>query len=410
MDSIQVALFFLISFLISRVFVILKIPELIVYYLIEKKHISIQKLTFILMFGTIFISTIVANIIAVLTLMPLVVMLQKELQGSPKLIRKLNTLILLSVLWGANIGGLGMITGTTTNGLLLGLFEVYKVPIARDFTYLSWAVWGMPMAILIGLLGWLLLMLVFNPGKLMHRADFSAQLESQNLSRKHQRVGFWLAALFLVCAAVLSFVMSILQGRELYVLIATACLAVIYAYLILLHKWEKDDGSKVQLIQFKDTLHGIPQKGLIWVALAFVLSYILWLLGIHRFISNTFTGMMQAGYSVLLLYLIFALGTVFATEVVSNTAIQFSMFLVLFPMVKINPDLTWQGMLIITLCSSAPFMTPLATPSNGLGYGSSRPVSLRYMLLAGFVMNLICSSVIVLWVHYIVPVTLNWFF
>jgi sodium-dependent dicarboxylate transporter 2/3/5 len=410
MDSIQVALFFLISFLISRVFVILKIPELIVYYLIEKKHISIQKLTFILMFGTLFISTIVANIIAVLTLMPLVVMLQKELKGSPRLIRKLNTLILLSVLWGANIGGLGMITGTTTNGLLLGLFEVYKVPIARDFTYLSWAVWGLPMAIVLGLLGWLLLIIVFNPGKMMHKADFSAQLESQNLSRRHQRIGFWLAALFLISAAVLSFVMSMMKGRELYIVIATACLTIVYAYLILLHKWDKEDGIKSQLLRFRDTLHGIPQRGLIWVALAFAVSYVLWMLGIHRFISSTFTGMMQAGFSVLLLYLIFALGTVFATELISNTAIQFSMFLVLFPMVKINPDLTWQGMLIITLCSSTPFMTPLATPSNGLGYGSSQPISLKYMLLSGFIMNLICSAVIVLWVHYIVPVTLSLFF
>ncbi len=410
MDSIQVGLFFLISYLLSRVFVTLKIPELVIYYLFEKKHISIQKLTLILLAGTTMISTIIANIITVLTLMPLVVLLQKELKTTEELKRKFNTLFLLAVLWGANIGGIGMITGTTTNGILLGLFEIYSVPIARDFTFLSWAAWGLPLAAILCGLGWLILMLVFKPGKMMHKADFSSEIRAGGISRHFQIVGFRLALCFILAASGLSYLMGILKSHQIEVLIVTFITSAVFVFLILGYKWKTEDGVRKPLIRLKGALQDVPKKGLLWVILAFIISYILWLAGFHKLINDWFTLWLEREHSILLLYLIFALATTFVSELISNTAVQFTMFLVLFPMTRYFPDLSWQGMLIITLCSSCAFMTPLATPSNGLGFGTSGKVSLRYMMLAGFIMNLVCSGLIVLWVHFVVPQTLNWFF
>lgn len=409
MDTLQVAFFFLISYLLSRVFVMLKIPELIVYYLFEKKHVSIQKLTFIFILGSALISTIIANVITVLTLMPLVILLQKEIQSSGEFTKKMNTLLLLSVIWGANIGGVGMVTGTTTNGVLIGLYEVYKVPIAQDFTFISWATWGLPLVLILSVLGWLILMAVFKPGNLMHKPDFAEHLESSSLSRKLQRIGFFLAASFIVTASVLSLLLSLLDRHKYIIILSTILWALFYVYLLLIHKWKAENKTSRKLLEFKDTLHDIPKKGLLWIGIAILVTYILWQLKFHTFIASLFTHWLVSNHSLFLLYWIFALLTTFASEIVSNSAVQVTMFMVLFPMTRTMPDLSWQGMLIITLCSSCAFMTPLATPANGLGFGSSAKVSLKYMMIAGFVMNIVCATVISAWVYFVVPITIKWF-
>jgi len=410
MDTFQVFFFFVISYLLSRVFVKLKIPELIVYYLFEKRHVSIQKLTYILILGSALISTIIANVITVLTLMPLVVLLQKEIKSFGEFTIKMNTLLLLCVIWGANIGGIGMVTGTTTNGVLIGLYELYKVPIAKDFTFISWAAWGLPLVLLLSGLGWLILMLIFKPGKQTHKPDFGVALASSGLSRKMQRVGFFLAASFILTASGLSLLLSILDKHKYTILFATIIWTLVYIYLLLIHKWKAEDNKRRKLLEFSDTLQDIPKKGLLWIGIAILVTYILWQLKFHQVMAAWFTGWLNANHSLFLLYWIFALLTTFASEVVSNSAVQVTMFMVLFPMTRTIPDMSWQGMLIITLCSSCAFMTPLATPSNGLAFGSSSKVSLKYMMMAGFIMNLVCATLISAWVYFVVPITLNWFF
>ncbi len=409
MDTLQVFFFFVISYLLSRVFVILKIPELIVYYLFEKKHVSIQKLTFILILGSAFISTVIANVITVLTLMPLVILLQKEIKSSEEFTKKMNTLLLLSVIWGANIGGVGMVTGTTTNGVLIGLYEFYKVPIAKDFTFISWAVWGLPLVLILSFLGWFVLMAIFKPGNRVHKPDFAEYLESSGLSHKMQRIGFLLAASFIVTASVLSLLLSVFHQNQYLVLIATVLWTLIYIYLMLIHNWKAESGKPRKLLLFKETLQDIPKKGLLWIGLAILVTILLWKLKFHTYMATWFTQWLDGKHSLFLLYWIFALLTTFASEIVSNSAVQVTMFMVLFPMTKTIPDMSWQGMLIITLCSSCAFMTPIATPANGLGFGSSSKVSLKFMMIAGFVMNIVCATVISTWVYYVVPITLKWF-
>lgn len=408
MDILQISLFFLISYLLSRVFVMLKIPELVVYYLFEKRHVSIQKLTLILILGSSLISTIIANVITVLTLMPLVLLLQKGFKGTPAETKKMNTLFLLSVIWGANIGGIGMVTGTTTNGILIGLFELYKLPVADSFTFLSWMGWGMPLAIFLTFAGWGILMLVFKPGNISQTTDFETDLTSIQLSRKLQMVGFALALAFILSAAGLSYLLSIEKVHKLYVLIATVIWTIIFLYLLMFRSYKTENNSHSRLLLFKDTLHDLPIKGIIWIAVGIALAIILWQLNFHQSMAMWLTQTLHGKQSLYGLYLLFALISTFGSELISNSAVQISSFMVLFPMTKFNPDVSWQAMLIITLSSTCAFMTPLATPSNGLGFGSSGKVSLKYMLFAGFLMNLISSVAISTWILFVVPVVLTY--
>jgi sodium-dependent dicarboxylate transporter 2/3/5 len=110
----------------------------------------------------------------------------------------------------------------------------------------------------------------------------------------------------------------------------------------------------------------------------------------------------------LLLLIVGAIAT-FTTELMSNTVIQIAMFVSLFPLTKVYPDIGWQTMLVITLTSGCAFMSPIATPSNGLGFGCVKKISLRHMLAAGLLMNIFSLLAITSWVNYVVPVVLSWF-
>jgi sodium-dependent dicarboxylate transporter 2/3/5 len=403
MGTAQVAIFFVISYLISRVFVMLKIPELILYYLFEKKHVSIQKLTFILILGSALLSSVIANIITVLTLMPLVILLQKEFDSSGKNKLKINTLFLLSVIWGANIGGIGMITGTTTNGILIGLYEVFKVPLGRDFTFFSWMSWGIPLVVVLSCAGWAILMLMFEPGNVMNIHDFTTKLESISMPRKMQKVGFVMAGVFIITAALLSLSMSIFEDYRAWVLVITIIWMLVFIYMILIKSWDVGSGNRQPLLLFKDTLHDIPKRGILWIIISIIVTLIFWQLKLHKHAGLFLRSLFEERSNVFMFYFLLAIVSTFASELFSNSGVQITMFMVLFPLLKHNPHMSWEGMLVITLCSTCAFMSPIGTPSNGLGYGSSSKISLKHMLSAGFVMNVASALLISVWVFFVVP-------
>jgi sodium-dependent dicarboxylate transporter 2/3/5 len=403
MNALQVAFFFTISYFLSRVFVVLKIPELIIYYLFEKKHVSIQKLTFILIISAALISSFIGHIITVLALMPLVLLLQKEFDTICTQERKINTLFLLSVVWGANIGGIGMVTGTGTNGILMGFYELYKIPFGRDFTFLTWMSWGIPLLILLSIIGWVILMAVFQPGKLVHAHDFSSKLESFTISRKLQKVGFALALLFIISSALLSLGMSLFHHKELMVIAVTVVWMLVFMYFMLVFRWKTENNHKQPLLKFKDSWHDFPKRGLLWVAIGVTVSAIFWYLSLHKQVGLVLQDLFNEPINKHVFYLLLALTATFASEIFSNTGVHVTMFMVLFPLTKHNPNLTWEGMLVITLCSTCAFMSPIGTPANGLGFGSSKKISIRHLVSAGFLMNIASALIISLWVTLIVP-------
>jgi len=409
-DKLQLIHFFLISYLISRVFVKHRLSEKIVYWLFETKRVSISRLTWVLIFGSVVLSMIIANVITLLTLLPLILILQNDHVGSVREHRKFSTLILLALVWGANIGGMGTLTGTTTNGILVGMFEMYKFPVKQSFTFLSWMAWGIPLVILLCGIGWTILMLVFRPNQYLSGMKIRQHLSTAEIPPRVQKIGIWQACIFLLTSSLLSFEMSILRNHRGHIYLLTSIWTLIWLYFIFLHRYSSGKGmQKVSMLTDKDILHDFPKKGLMWIGLGLGVTALLVMFKFPDRIAMWTVTHLNNGFSILILYLVVALITTFTTELVSNSVVQISMFLALFPLTKMYPEISWQMMLIITLCSTCAFMTPIATPSNGLGFGSSQKVSLKHMLWAGALMNLFSAVLISLWTLYIVPLTLGWF-
>ena len=101
--------------------------------------------------------------------------------------------------------------------------------------------------------------------------------------------------------------------------------------------------------------------------------------------------------SMLLLFLTVAAATSFTTEILSNTAVQISFFLMALPLAETLGVPGLAILIIITLSSTCAFMTPIATGVNGLAFGGVKGVSFRKMLIVGFFMNLAGAILISAW-------------
>jgi sodium-dependent dicarboxylate transporter 2/3/5 len=409
LDKIQLIHFFLISFLVSRLMIRHKLPERLLYWLFEEKHISISRLALIIILSTSLLSAVIANVISLLAVLPVILLLQEEYTGSDKNKRKFSTMIMLAAIWGANIGGMGMLTGTTTNGVLIGMLETFHFQESASFTFLSWLIWGLPLSLLLCVLGWLVLRMVFQPESKLSGSSIRARLQQPENSTRGQRITILLALFFIFSSALLSLAMSLLKQHGSLVYAVTVVWTLLYLWILFVPKFNLTEGTKSRLLRYQDVIHGIPARGILWMLIGVAVTVVLYFLGIPKAIATAAMNWVQADHSLLMLLIIIALVTTFATEIVSNSVIQIAMFVTLFPLSRACPQISTEIMLIITLTSTCAFMTPIATPSNGLGFGTVKNISLGYMLVAGFVMNLASAVLISLWVHYVVPIVLAWF-
>ena len=98
-------------------------------------------------------------------------------------------------------------------------------------------------------------------------------------------------------------------------------------------------------------------------------------------------------FSVLYIIFILIFGTVFLTEVMSNTALTIS-FLPIISVLAINVGLPVNiiGMAIVMAASCA-FMLPIATPPNAVIFATEK-IKVMDMVKVGFIMNIFTIFII----------------
>lgn len=410
LDKIQLLHFFLISYLLSRVFVRFRLPERFVSWLFEKKQVSIAHLVAIIIGSTALLSMLIPNVITLLAVLPVLLLIQSDFEGDECAKRRFSTLVMLAGVWGANIGGMGLITGTPTNGVLVGMLQSWNLPQSGSFTFISWMAWALPLTVILCGIGWLVLLLVFQPQSRFIGSILQIRDHSLALPKQVKWIGLSLALVFVLSAALLSLAMTSLKAQRWIVYGVTLSWTLGFLYLFFCQRFRlSDTNTKDTLLTVKDILQDPPKRGLLWIAIGLALTGILYWLGVPQLVAGAAVSWIRAEHSLFLLILVIGLIVTFSTELVSNSMIQLALFVTLLPLSKLYPGISWQLMLTVTLCSTCAFMSPLATPSNGLGYGSSKHISLKYMLLAGLAMNLASVVLITLWARYVVPRVLNWF-
>ncbi len=165
MDKIQLIFFFISGFVVSRLMIKARLPHRIVYWFIGKKHLSITKILFYLIAISALLSFFIPNAITVLTLLPLLELLRRSYEEANGPSGSVATMLALATIYGANIGGMGSITATPANGILVTYAVLNDIPGIQHLTFASWLVWGIPLVIIFVCIAALILCMVLRPWK-----------------------------------------------------------------------------------------------------------------------------------------------------------------------------------------------------------------------------------------------------
>ena len=95
-----------------------------------------------------------------------------------------------------------------------------------------------------------------------------------------------------------------------------------------------------------------------------------------------------------ILYAVTALSTIFATEILNNTTVLLVVTPAIVAMQPLFHSEQLLLLLLVTVAASGAFMSPIATPVNALAFGGLENVSIKTLLLLGFLMNLIAAFLI----------------
>ena len=397
MDKLQIVFFFISGFLVSRAMIKARLPQKLVRLLLGESHNSLS-LTLLYLIGTAsLMSFFIPNAITMLTLLPVLDLVSRAFQENGD--RRVPTLLTLAVLYGANIGGMGSVTGTPTNLLFVGYLKANNIPGVDDISFLSWLLWGVPLVILVVLVAWGVLCIGFHTW----REDAErVQLPFAPWETEHplQRRAFGITLLYLLSSVLLSYLLTALPAWQIPILAATGAVTLWLAWFLFGHHINGNG----PFLTTKDTYSGLPKKGLELLAIVLILGGVMYALDLQEWLAVQAEALIPSGISMFLLLLIVALVTSYSTEIFSNTVVQLALFLVLLPIVEAGGFPPAQALLVVTLSCTCAFMSPIATPVNALAFGGLQGESLWRWLAAGAVMNALAAAAITTYVVTFVPI------
>ena len=404
MDKLQIGFFFISGFLISRLIIKAGLPERIVSYVLGERHVSITGITFYLIAVSAFLSFFIPNAITVLTMLPVLELLRQAFEKTSKNHHRVPTLLALSVIYGSNIGGMATITGTPANGILITYLEANSVAGTGSIQFATWLAWGLPLSACLVLLAWLVITALLRPYRFVNES-VRVRIELKGSSPARRRWAVVMTALYFFTSMVLSILMIELKDHVGSILIITAAFTLLFVLFLFFAPVDNghSPSQKKALLTIPDCYSNLPLRGFFFVGVAVVLAIIFYLLGAQRLLSPWIAGLLPTHVHFYLFLLFAALITSFATEALSNTAVQISMFMILLPLSSAIGFSPVKTLLVVTLSCTCAFMSPIATGVNGLAFGGVRNVSVFRMLIVGGVMNVLAGAFISWWVYALVP-------
>lgn len=408
MSQVQVILFFTSGFFISRVLIKGKVPEMIVAKVLSQPNLSFTRLLLRLIFITIFLSFLIPNTITVLTLLPTMELLRiafDKITTNEK--NHIPTVLALSLIYGANIGGMGSVTATPANGIFVSYLIVEQVPGTEAITFASWLLWGIPLVVVFGFIAWGLLSFFF---KTWHYTEVLSHKTMHTGNTKHplQKKAIFYAVFYFVSSFLLSFFMITFPEYEISIFVFSVVITLgIIAFMFLIPVQYDTGEIKKPFLQITDCFTNLPTKGFLFVGISIAIAGILYIFNMQEHLAEWITVLIPDNLSLFLFFLILAILTSFATEVLSNTAVQIALFIVVVPLAAIMQFSPIAALLLITLSCTCAFMSPIATGVNGLAFGGIKNVSFAKMLLIGAVMNISGALLLSFWNLYITSLFYN---
>jgi sodium-dependent dicarboxylate transporter 2/3/5 len=306
--------------------------------------------------------------------------------------------MMISIAYASNFGGIATIIGTPPNAAYASyISKKYQV----DISFFDWMIVAMPIAILLLIFLFFVLVLVF-PNHIKSNKTFENMIATDLDELGPMTVPEKRVLIIFSLTAFLWIFRSLINQLNL-VKLDDSMIAVFGAVLLFAVPAGNGKSSSDKLLTWNDTSKMAWGILLLFgggIALAGALEKS----GIIQMIGTGLNA--NATMTVFSMIVVVAVIALFLSEVMSNVAqvIVFAPIVtVLAETMNINPFLLGIPMTLAASCAS---MLPMGTPPNAIVF-SSGYINIADMVKAGFIMNLIAILLIVIASYYIVPLVMH---
>ncbi|HMP78894.1 MAG TPA: DASS family sodium-coupled anion symporter [Pirellulaceae bacterium] len=350
---------------------------------------SPRRLVLGFMVSTAALSMWISNTATALMMLPMAISVLNMLraqQPSQQVDRNFATAIVLSIAYGANIGGMGTLIGSPPNMAMAGILSN---ELKIEVTFVNWLVVALPISVLLLIVAYGLLVLVLFPCQ--HVASEQA---AQIIADERQKLGAmtgpqWRMAGVFLWVATLWVVQDAVKWIWPWLLLNDTSIALFG--VVLLFVIPADIKAYRPLLDWSATTR-LPWGILLLFGGGLSLADAL---RETQVINAVGDAVAQLSPSQLWITVFLLTGVaLYLTELMSNVALVNVFVPVLCGIalsLKVDPLAL---ALPATLASSCAFMLPISTPPNAIVFSSGQ-VTIGQMVRAGFWLNLVCWVLIV---------------
>ena len=352
--------------------------------IIQKTGIKSRQVLLGFMIATAFLSMWISNTATTIMMLPIALSVLNVIQVDKKQSNTIGFLLLVSIAWSANIGGIMTLIGTPPNLILLGFL---REQLSRDITFANWLLIGIPTGVALLVVTYFV-MSRFLPSFNLFDGENVIEQELAGLgrmSKPEKRV----AVVFLLTALAWIIRPLLVKWFRLDALTDTHVALMCAVVLFVLPSGEIGDG---RILKWNDT------SKLAWgililfgggLALASAINNSGALTLIENYLSSLDIS------SVLIMIAIIAFVGIFVTELVSNMAlVAATLPLILAISKSLHVDFLVLA-LPLTLGASCAFMFPMATPPNAIVFSSGK-IKIEKMARFGLLINAMAFVIITL--------------
>jgi len=376
----------------------------IAFSLIAAIGVTSRRIILGVMVATAFISMWISNTATAAMMYPIVLAIG-ALFGTDGEAKRTRTALMLGMAYAASIGGMGTLLGTPPNLILAGSAREL---IGRDVSFVSFMAVGVPLTVMLIPICWALLVFVLYPS----RASLGTNASQVLLERRRALgplVGGEARTLAVFALTALAWLFRerkdiggvVVPGLvDIAPRLTDAAVAVLGATLLFILSVRTADGTRRPLLTW-DEARTIPWDVLLLFGGGLSLAAAMESTGLAAWLGGQMTAFGQ--FPPLLIYLGLAMLVLLLSELASNTAVSSMTMPIVVTLAGAIGQPPLLLMLIAALAASTGFALPIATPPNTIVFGSGQ-VSVREMVRAGVLLDLIAVVLVVLVVSLLYPI------
>lgn len=321
----------------------------------------------------------ISNTATTVMMLPMVLAVIKNLDHEEN--SRFPRFLLLSIAYASSIGGMATLVGSPPNSIMAGyLYENHGI----DVSFVDWMKVGMPITII--LLTGLYFFFIWSLRSENNGANINIGIEKQPWSKDQKRVILLFVGVILMWSfrtLILSFTKDAFPSFTY----DDEHIAILGAILLFVMPSTKGE----PMLIWTDT-NKLPWGILLLFGGGLAMAKMLENNGVIVEIAGMFDHFGALHISVIMLVVVAI--AIFGTEFMSNTALV-SVFIPVIATFALKSGIPLETLCIpVTLAASCAFMLPIGTPPNAIVFSGS-DLTIKQMAATGFVLNIICTGVIV---------------